>query len=161
MLFQFKAPGYRAFQVCFPFGVLPQTATCAVTQLQDREFSQIVSVNVDVEHFDPSKNSPDPGSKQWLLAQALTGGENYSADPTDSQTQALRNRLVEERRDTTKGIDSSEGDELPEDAFHRKDASSMFLIEQREQSLKEKSDKFERWNKCLSFQMNQRVIEIR
>ena len=38
-----------------------------------------------------------------------------------------------------------EEEELPEDRFHRKDASSAFILEQRAQSLKDKADKFERY----------------
>ena len=134
------------FQVCFPFGVLPHTATCVIYQLQDQELSHIISLRVDVEHFDPSKASPDPGSKQWLLAQALTGSENYySADLVNSQPQASANGLIDDERDKVTSVGPLvDNDELPEDAFHRKDASSLFIIEQRENSMKEKNDKFER-----------------
>jgi hypothetical protein len=34
--------------------------------------------------------------------------------------------------------------ELPEDRFHRKDASSQFIINQREQAIKDKQEKYEK-----------------
>jgi hypothetical protein len=76
----------------------------------------------DADRFDP-----DPGSRPWLLAQALAGDEggkgrgtqatvkqgNVSASATTSSTQAVE-------------------EELPEDRFLRQDALSLHFMQQRE-----------------------------
>lgn len=42
------------------------------------------------------------------------------------------------------GADEEEDEVLPEDRFHQKDASSAYLINQREQAKKDKWDKYEK-----------------
>ena len=120
-----------------------------MSYIQGKALALLVSLSVDVEHFDASSSGPDPGSKQWLLAQALTHNEDYyseavvgkpSKEPCSNDVDVLHDSGDENTFSNSK----TDSDELPEDAFHRKDASSLFIIEQREKSLKEKSDKFER-----------------
>lgn len=111
--------------------------------------------------------NPDAGSKAWLGAQALSGNEGYDIkkksdsdiiDNTSESSNAtsLSNKVGEEilpeekfhlkfpkNVDQYTGVvlDDEEEKELPEDRFHKKDASSQYLINQRDQAVKDKWDK--------------------
>eukprot|EP01040_Poterioochromonas_malhamensis_P007437 gene7437-8020_t len=133
--------------------------------------------------------SADPGSKTWLVSQALHSDETNPAldhagksNPyqlfasssssskgithiNEGNTSTSDGRLAEEKfhislphnvdqytgiplppNSDRKGFTGEQLDdfELPEDKFHKKDAGSSFIIQQREQAKQDKWDKYEK-----------------
>lgn len=111
----------------------------------------------------------DVGSKPWLVGQALSASEGedcvgvYGGESAVTATEegGSRDDYPEDNFHIKlpHGVDKytgqpREGDieaeEFPEDSFHRKDASSSYLINQREQGVKDKWAKHEKYVWCLS-----------
>ena len=86
----------------------------------------------------PYTNSADPGSRPWMLMQALEGGDGRVANTVDRGDEITSMDSPEDRfhlrvkpkggYDPVTGLQSREEDpvaedeELPEDRFHREDA---------------------------------------
>jgi hypothetical protein len=107
----------------------------------------------------------DVGSKPWLMGQALSaaegedcvgvyGGESAVSAPEEGGSDDYPednfhiklprgvDKYTGQLRDREGGV---EEEEFPEDSFHRKDASSSYLINQREQGVKDKWAKHEKY----------------
>jgi hypothetical protein len=109
----------------------------------------------------------DVGSKPWLVGQALSAREGedcvgvYGGESAISASDEGGREDYPEDRFHVKlphGVDKYTGlpreggveeEEFPEDSFHRKDASSSYLINQREQGVKDKWAKHEKFVQCL------------
>ena len=77
-------------------------------------------------------SSPDPGSKPWLVAQALASDEvGESKAETDAKKQ------TEEANNSSNYDDTR----LPEDAFLEADALSTHFLRQREEDRKRQAEK--------------------
>ncbi len=59
--------GYNSVSVLFPFVTLPGTAVC---EMNPHEQLLVLRVHVDMNPVDAG---PDPGSRPWMLSQALSG----------------------------------------------------------------------------------------
>jgi hypothetical protein len=167
-----KAIGFKAIDISFPMSILPTSTTCQVSRLEGKTRSLLLSISMDIDHNALSGYGPDPGSKQWLLAAALHGNDdNMYADaslpvtPPTSSTDIDDGHCFKEDKfhislpdnvDKYSGVpldasvqedsntSNNDNEELPEDSFHRKDASSSYIIQQRQQGIKDKADKYER-----------------
>lgn len=121
----------------------------------------------------PWGNGADAGSKPWLIAQALSeraestdclGVYDFEKSATclDPNSNVLHADNIMSNNDDTFAEDRfhiklpsnvdqytgvklhEEEEELPEDRFHKKDAASSYLINQREQAVKDKWAKHEK-----------------
>ena len=93
------------------------------------------SLRVLLERYveaDINISSPDPGSKPWLVAQALASDEvGESKAETDAKKQ------TEEANNSSNSDDTR----LPEDAFLEADALSTHFLRQREEDRKRQAEK--------------------
>lgn len=120
-----------------------------------------ITLQIDKEPWDVS---PDPGSKQWLVAEALRSESDNNEPSKKSNSMAeisADGELPEDKfhvklpanvdKYTGVAMDPDEV-EYPEDIFHKKDAQSTFLIEQRERERREKIERHEKLDDvcCLS-----------
>ena len=113
-----------------------------------------LEIRVCVEPTSEWGRHPDPGSLQWMLQQALDSSEPRGSGSGSS----LRNHLPHDSSALPEDkfhlqfpsdVDQYTGQKLegqgegllPEERFHKKDAHSSFLINQREQAVKDKWDK--------------------
>lgn len=180
-----KLPGHRSTTLFLPCAVLPCTARCLLTRKKGYAQRLELRLTLPVDRS-PWGGAPDPGSKQWLVTNALRSGGDDGEDglfnPYDSEAVAAAaaavadsattnaahkpsgsgERLPEERfhilpsdidpftgKTLSVGSSSHGGAELddmdlPEHRFHRKDAASQYIIQQREQATKDKWAKHEK-----------------
>lgn len=106
---------------------LPPLPT-TVPSLQDPSFLSLLAqyVEADATQFDP-----DPGSRPWLLAQALADEAGNSPARTDRRSAAVQQGNVSASVPSS-GEREGGGEELPEDSFLRQDALSLHFLQQRE-----------------------------
>jgi hypothetical protein len=98
----------------------------------------------------------DPGSRSWMVAEALTGGAGSSSDTKKSSTKVEKaaGDFAEDKfhiqlpddvdKYTGMKLDGGDEGEFAEDKFHKQDAVSQYIIEQREKDIKAKWDKHEK-----------------
>lgn len=118
----------KLLDIFSPYAVTPTTAKCSFSKVDGyvNVFRLVVTATLDLE--DDSR--PDPGSRLGLIADAFN-------DPNTTDSPDPLNPLSpSESPDATSCVpqETDTKDVLPEDLFHRKDASSSFLIDQRDQS---------------------------
>lgn len=158
-----KLPGHMELHVVFPYAVVPEEAE---SMLKPHDAMLEVRIAIDPT---PYTVGADPGSRPWLLAQALEGGgdgradteykQSKAAEAAEAKSAAAMNSAEEaENRfhlrakraggfDPITGLVSreeepvDEEEELPEDRFHKDDALSNHYISQRE------GDKEDKWKK--------------
>lgn len=102
----------------------------AAPSLDDPTFLALLHAYVDAE---ADRFDPDPGSRPWLLAQALAEDEGGSAAPSRARqagTGAVQQGNTSASAPRTEGEGGKE--ELPEDRFLRQDALSLHFLQQRE-----------------------------
>ena len=117
----------------------------------------------------------DVGSKPWLVAKALSESESndcdsiygihihsslktkinndnisdYSEYPEDKFHIKLPSNVDQYTGVVIEDNEIEMQEELPEDRFHKKDAASLYLIQQREQAVKDKWTKHEKYANML------------
>jgi len=157
-----KLPSYKPLSLYFPCAVDPNGITCSLKRREG--FAGLIDMTVilPVDNKD-WKDSIDPGSKPWLLSNALandgdsTDYNPYSCTkdvtPIDGQNagQLADGTYAEDRFHVrlpsnvdqyTGHVEQNQDDgELPEERFHKQDATSQYHIQQREQGVKDKWDK--------------------
>jgi hypothetical protein len=117
---------------------------------------------------------PDPGSKPWLVAEALGGGEaravSKKSAPEDENKDG--NSLPEDKFhiNLPDGVDKytgrqldyddKESEVLAEDRFHRADASSQYIIDQRENDIRAKWEKHEKEKAEREADPNIEIVEL-
>lgn len=164
--------GYKSVTFSLPAAVLPPSAastqpappaarTFSVLRLVEG-YTRLVQLRVGLalDHADWSEG-PDPGSRPWLVAEALGGGaarapsrpcavqEEDNREGEDSLPEDKFHINLPEGVDkyTGRQLDYEEGAEeevFAEDKFHRADASSQYIIEQRENDIRKKWEKHEK-----------------
>jgi hypothetical protein len=196
-----KFPGYKKSVAYLPLGILPNYSFFDIIPGQEGSITQkkvMIFMCLNTNDEEDFTRSCDPGSKPWLVSQALhnddadaaayenSGEKNLHGDknaytnpfqlkhsmnssnalPTEKRGSDDADRLPEDRFHITLPDDvdpytgikydqppstnipmenhNLDDFELPEDRFHRKDAGSSFLINQREQSKKDKWDRHEK-----------------
>lgn len=152
---------YRKCQVFFPISILPLQSYYKISPVEGFVSKKRIEIVLGIDYAEWEKEA-DAGSKPWLLAQAL--GDNNPYDSSSSRlpnsahpakgSQSMDDRLPEERfhlslpadvdQYTGVKLDDAGEEVLPEDRFHQKDASSTFLINQRDQARKDKWAKHEK-----------------
>jgi hypothetical protein len=156
-----KIPGYKLTKIYFPCAVFVPGIKYEVHRVEGYTQRFVLEVSIPVDRTSVTLG-PDPGSKQWLVAQALADDDgrlrrsNIYEHHIDSSTSTTTASATQEEYPEDKfhirlpddvdqytGIKKEQEEEFPEDRFHRQDASSSFLINQREQAIKEKALKRE------------------
>jgi len=155
---QLKLPAYHNLILYFPCCVLPDTTTCVLTPPPGAVRTVTLRICVDVDHRPWESCGADAGSKAWRVTQALCGESLYSSSYTDiserereKERERERENIVEddvfhvrpkgETADSYRSLVEEEEEELPEDRFHKKDASSNYILSQREKEVNEKREK--------------------
>ena len=98
-----------------------------------------LTITLDID--DRSLSTVDIGSRQSVLAEALETDKDYNTS-TNTNTNQDKN-IVNQRnrfRETGAVINNDDDDELPEDKFHKKDATSSYIINQRDDQHKQKQN---------------------
>ena len=156
-----KIPMYKALTLYLPCAVDPTAIACKVARRKG--FTGLIDLTIDlsVDKHDWGKEV-DPGSKPWLLSRALNNDESTTYNPYAADLQAGTNedgvdanmskeqanddpfhlRLPPTKVETedTPAPAHDEGD-LPEDRFHKTDATSQYYVGLREQNVTDKWDK--------------------
>lgn len=99
--------------------------------------------------------SADPGSRSWMVAEALMGAGEASgpkkpiSHPVENSSEFAEDRFHIQLPDdvdryTGMKLDGGDEGEFAEDKFHKQDAVSQYIIEQREKDIKAKWDKHEK-----------------
>lgn len=150
--FMVKVPGYKAVNVYLPCAVQPLSASCLLSRPPGslRKVSLRLSVNLDTE---PWEKAPDPGSTPWLMAQALSDDKPYHV-----ATNADRAEVKQEK--TLASEEVKDDDVLPEDRFHTKDPGSSWIIQQRDQAVKDKWAKHEKEKEERKNDPNVEYVEV-
>jgi len=128
----------KLLDVFYPCAILPSTARCTLEEVKGYVNVYRLSVIAVIEQLD--SKLPDPGSRLGLIAEAFSMDVSTGTDSTTTtvshqkvnHVKMPKGPILSSKEETTYGVDNS--DELPEDLFHIKDASSSFLINQREQA---------------------------
>ena len=167
-----KIQGYKGVTLFLPFAINPAKVKCLlkemVESIQDAKDSyKIVELRVVMDiSRDEWDQECDPGSQPWLIAQALGSSEGsnpYDKNEDDNNSKTLTAKVAPNVNDfpedkfhvklpsnvdpyTGVKLGNANDDflELPEDRFHKKDAGSQFLINQREEAVKNKAIKAEK-----------------
>ena len=162
---QLKVPGYKLLLLHLPCAVLPVRTSSCLSRPEGfvNRIEYCLSSEVDRS---PWGDKYDVGSKPWLVGQALSAGDGEDCigvygDGGDSTVCASEEGIhtdeypednfhikLPSHVDKYNGLPRGEGmddEEFPEDSFHRKDASSSYLISQREQGVKDKWAKHEKY----------------
>lgn len=165
--FSIKIPGYFPCSFYFPCAISvpssPSPSPSSSSTLKSilhrvPGYTQVVELLIILPiDTTPWGNHPDPGSKPWLIAEALKD-ENSESTSNKSSTKITTNQQSDEYPEDKfhiklpDNVDKYTGvkyetspDEFPEDRFHRQDAISQYIIEQRERDIKEKWEKHERF----------------
>jgi len=117
----------KLLDVFYPCAILPSTTRCTLEEVKGYVNVYRLSVIAVIEQLD--SKLPDPGSRLGLIAEAFSMDISTGTDSTTVSHQKVNHVKMPKG---PYGVDNS--DELPEDLFHSKDASSSFLISQREQA---------------------------
>lgn len=166
-ILQLKIPGYKLLSLHLPCAILPVSTSSSLSRPEGfvNRIEYCLSSEVDRSSWG---DKYDVGSKPWLVGQALSAGVEedcvgvYGGESAVSAVEQ-GGSSVEYPEDNfhiklPHGVDKYTGvarvdgvdhEEFPEDSFHRKDASSSYLINQREQGVKDKWAKHEKYVYCL------------
>lgn len=148
-----SVPAFKQCIVHFPCAVSPCDVQSSLSRVVDGYVRLEIEMSID---FSCWSDDCDAGSKPWLVRQALSShdnAENSSASSSSSSSSsaslyahatARRTPQDEQYCDSAIVDNSSSSDELPEDAFHKKDAMSSYIIGQREEAVKDKWAKHEK-----------------
>jgi hypothetical protein len=168
--FDLKIPGYLPCNFYFPCAMAvsslsPQSPVKSVLH-RLAGYTQVVELIVIVPIDLNSWNSfADPGSKPWLIAEALNSEDDR---PSASSSAQLKSSATVDKGEypedkfhiklpddvdkyTGVKLPSGHDDEFPEDRFHRQDAISQYIIDQREKDIKAKWEKHEKYATLFPF----------
>ncbi len=165
---QIKIPSHKLLCLYLPTPVLPSSCTCKVIQQENNIGSVDLFIKMCLDKSDIDKE-PDVGSKAWLISQALRS-EDRKSNSTSSESKTTNDYEYPEDKFHIKMPDNvnpytglkeeTNDDVLPEERFHMKDAHSTFLINQREQSIKDKQEHFENEKKNRKNDENVEYVDI-
>lgn len=163
-------PGYKPVTVYLGIGIVPPRSYYHLVKLTGTVslYRLILVLPIDKRSF---QDVVDPGSKPWLVLQALRDDDKSASSPLDAEVEAWEasassntsTSLSEQRYPGSRIVDIGRVDEdteLPEDAFHRKDAASSWIISQREQSRVDKAKKYEEERKVLANDPNVEFVDM-
>eukprot|EP00602_Paraphysomonas_sp_CaronLab_P012541 CAMPEP_0185038478 /NCGR_PEP_ID=MMETSP1103-20130426/34192_1 /TAXON_ID=36769 /ORGANISM="Paraphysomonas bandaiensis, Strain Caron Lab Isolate" /LENGTH=583 /DNA_ID=CAMNT_0027576927 /DNA_START=54 /DNA_END=1802 /DNA_ORIENTATION=- len=160
---QVKVPGYTSLSLSLPCAVIctdldesQNTDSTPVSQMCRMEgYTRLLClcITLPVDRT-PWSAAPDPGSKPWMIAEALRGsdvGNRGGGAGSSVETQRNDSEYPEDKFhiqlpdnvDKYTGVKYDE-EEFPEDRFHKNDAVSQYIIDQREKDVKAKWEKHEK-----------------
>ena len=165
-----KIQGYKGVTLYLPFAINPARVKCLLKEVnesyQDSKDNKFVEVRVVMEIARVDwEQEYDPGSQPWLIAKALDtndGANPYDTSKGDDVPKIVTNIITNNNElpedkfhvklpsnvDPYTGVKLGNANddflELPEDKFHKKDAGSQYLINQREEAVKNKTLKAEK-----------------
>ena len=139
-----SADGFITTTVVLPFWVNTKSATCIRSS---PETSGLLVVRIQLCRNSLMCDTPDPGSRPWMLTEALKNGSNVDSTrtagsgarrsfigPLMPQNDPIFDELVHECADDMQL-------ELPEDKFHAQDMTSRYMLEMQEKGREAKSAK--------------------
>eukprot|EP00753_Platysulcus_tardus_P005828 PLAT13716.1.p1 GENE.PLAT13716.1~~PLAT13716.1.p1 ORF type:complete len:492 (+),score=160.51 PLAT13716.1:99-1478(+) len=131
-----QADGYKKLELMLPFSVDVNSASSTF----DAAGRQLLLV-LRVDRADPDTGRPDPGSRPWLLMQALhdSGSPTHSSSRDSSAGESKDDSIAKAAAKAA----AAASDVLPEDRFHAKDVMSQHIISQRQAAAAEKASKKE------------------
>ena len=94
-----------------------------------------LTITVEIDYRPLS--SVDIGSRQSVLAEALETDKDYNTS-TKTNINTNQEKNITTQSDRSKETAVSNDEELPEDKFHKKDATSSYIINQRDDQHKQK-----------------------
>lgn len=164
-------PGYKPITVYLGIGIVPPRSYYHLVKLTGTVslYRLVLVLPIDKRPF---QDVVDPGSKPWLVLQALRDDDKSASSQLDAEVEAWEasasshtssSSLSEQRYPGSRIVDIGRVDEdteLPEDAFHRKDAASSWIISQREQSRVDKAKKYEEERKVLAKDPNVEFVDM-
>lgn len=138
----------------FPCAIVPPTTTVRLHRPEGAIKMAEVRITLPVDRT-PWEEAADAGSKTWLMAQAMDDSNDgntalyrsmvNSAVVKDNEHSAdhfhVRNRNYDPNG--PHATEDSDDEELPEDVFHKKDAMSSYLLQQRKEEAKERDKRSE------------------
>jgi hypothetical protein len=174
--------GYKTVSLPLPTAVLPpssvsqSSAARTFSVIRPMEgYTRLVQLRIGMA-IDTAEWSagPDPGSKPWLVAEALGGGEarEFSKKAAAVDEKVDENSLPEDKFhiNLPDGVDKYTGRQLDyddkeeevfaEDRFHKADASSQYIIEQREKDIRSKWEKHEKEKAERENDPNIEIVEL-
>ncbi|KAL7483370.1 hypothetical protein ACHAW6_009018 [Cyclotella cf. meneghiniana] len=124
-----SSPNHSKTECVLPFAVDTHRTRCTFNAT-----TKMLEVNMSLLHWD----GPDPGTKQWEIANALSRDVSGTCDATrdkcvsnlDSAINAAEQSFYFEDESDAESFD--ENQQLPEDVFQSQDAMSRFFLEQQE-----------------------------
>lgn len=122
-----KILGYKIVKLYFPCAIDPVKVSCVVQRMEGfaGRLELRVKLHIDFKAFD---SQPDPGSKQWLMAQALHNdiGNDGAFDINPYIDQSNYSAQSEESKEANTSASGEKGNDLfPEDKFHLKLPSNV------------------------------------
>lgn len=147
--------GYTAVSIYFPCAIVPPTSTIRLERPAGAIKVAVLKIKLPIDRC-PWEDAADAGSKTWLLAQAMddsaaaidSNAELYKhmaqdsakAKENDSSTDNfhVKNRNYDSNGTKRVSTVDSDDEELPEDLFHKKDAMSSYLLQQRKEEARER-----------------------
>jgi hypothetical protein len=168
---QLSLPEYKSFTAHFSLAIEPNHSSFFVQHVEGFVSLRRLFALLEIDNGAWEDNG-DAGSKPWLLSLAID--DNAQSNPYKQYNSSTSSTSVDtnQRNEDGDGLaedkfhlslpadvdqytgvkldDNSAGGanmddwELPEDRFHKKDAGSSYLLGQREQTKKEKWDKYEK-----------------
>ena len=167
-----KIQGYKGVTLYLPFAINPARVKCLLKEVNEsnqesKDNNKFVEVRVVMEIARVDwEQEYDPGSQPWLIAKALDtndGANPYDTSKGDNVPKIVKTKITNNDNELPEdkfhvklpsnvdpytgvklGNDSDDFLELPEDKFHKKDAGSQYLINQREEAVKNKTLKAEK-----------------
>jgi hypothetical protein len=163
--FDLRIPGYLPCNFYFPCAMAVSSQSSPhslVKSVMHRlaGYTQVIELVVLIPiDSNPWNSFADPGSKPWLIAEALNSEDDRASSTHVTSTTGGKGEAAEEYPedkfhirlpddvDKYTGVKLASGhdDEFPEDRFHRQDAISQYIIDQREKDIKAKWEKHEKF----------------
>lgn len=139
-----SADGFITTAVVLPFWVNPKSATC-IRSLP--ETSGLLIIRILLCRNSLMYDTPDPGSRPWMLTEALKNVSNMKSTCTGgsgAKRSFIGPLMPQDALSFDEPVDESAGDmklELPEDKFHMQDMTSQYMLEMQEKGREAKSSK--------------------
>jgi hypothetical protein len=154
--------GYHSVSQYFPCAIIPSSCSWSLRAPPGAIKKRLLEILFPIDRSDWDV-APDAGSKPWLIAQAIDTDDGSTSDAS------IYRSLVNRQQQANEGVaedvfhvrlskdppkqskpkpsstyEDSDDEELPEDRFHKKDAMSSYLLQQRKDEKKEKHLKYEK-----------------
>ena len=149
-----RAHGYHTLEIMLPFPVFHD---CEVTFDQtDRVLKIRMTVDMEAMDFDPvlpptataeDRPGADPGSKQWLLAQALEDSYGNAPGAKSISAEKSAEDFPEDKFHLLSNDPVGENEVLPEDRFIKEDLISQHYLKQKEDGKRDKLKEHEKRRK--------------